>query len=134
MGQRVLLEEALTRSVIGCFFDVYNEFGGGLPEFIYVRALERELTDRGHEVAREVAVPVFYKGRELALLRLDMLVDQRLVIEAKATDTLHPTALRQQCNYLRCTTYEVGLLLHFGPEPKFYPLVCHNSRKKGRIA
>ena len=128
-----MLEEALTRSVIGCFFDVYNYLGGGLPEYVYVRALERELRDRGHEATREVPVPVFYKGRELAVLRLDMLVDQRLVIEAKATDTLHPTALRQHYNYLRCTTYEVGLLLHFGPEPKFYPLVCHNRRKRDRI-
>jgi GxxExxY protein len=129
-----LFEGPLTHSVIGCFYDVYNYFGGGLPEHIYVRALGRELRSRGHRVAREVPVTVFYKSEELATLRLDMVVDDRLVIEAKATDGLPPTALRQLHDYLRCTPYEVGMLLHFGPAPKFYPLVCPNSRTRGRGA
>ena len=132
MQKHRLLEEGLTQSVIGCFFDVYNYFGGGLPEYIYVRALERELRARGHRVEREVAVMVSYKDEELAMLRLDMLVDGCLVIEAKATDDLHPKALRQLYNYLRCTPHEVGLLLHFGSEPKFYRVICHNSQKRRR--
>jgi GxxExxY protein len=134
MSNRVLVEGPLTRSVIGCFFDVYNYFGGGMPEHVYMRALERELRARGHHVAREVPVTVLYKSEALATLRLDMVVDDRLLIEAKATDALHPTALRQLYNYLRCTPHEIGMLLHFGPAPKFYPLVCPNSRKRWRVA
>ena len=133
MKPRDLLEEALTRSVIGCFYDVYNYFGGELPEYVYVRALDREVAMRGHGIRREVSAPVFYKTEQLTTLRLDMLVDERLVIEVKATPTLHSSAMRQLYNYLRCTPYEVGLLLHFGPEPKFYPLVCLNRNKRGRL-
>ena len=57
-----LVEERLTRSVIGAFFEVYNTLGFGFLEHIYVMALERELVERGHRVAREVSVQVHYKG------------------------------------------------------------------------
>jgi GxxExxY protein len=55
---------------------VYNALGFGLVERIYVAALERELRDRDHDVAREVHVPVFYKGAELGKQRIDMIVDE----------------------------------------------------------
>jgi hypothetical protein len=66
-----LVEEALTESVIGAFFDVYNTLGFGFLEHIYVMALERELLARGHHVAREVCVRVRYKGEELAQQRIE---------------------------------------------------------------
>jgi len=60
-----LIEERLTYSVIGAFFDVYNTLGFGFLEHLYVMALERELLARGHRVAREVGVSISYKGEEL---------------------------------------------------------------------
>ena len=86
-------------------------------------ALERELRARDHVVGREVWVPVSYKGEELCRQRIDMIVDERLVVEAKSTHELHKSAPRQVYNYLRATGLQVGLLLHFGPEPAFYRLV-----------
>lgn len=80
-----LLDERLSGSVIGAFFEVYNTLGHGFLEHIYTAALERELAARGHRVAREVTVIVYYKGEELAQQRLDMLVDDRLIIEVKAS-------------------------------------------------
>ena len=130
MARHPLIHESLTAAVIGAFFDVYNELGPGLPEHVHVLALERELVSRGHRVEREVSVPVFYKGRELMTFRIDMLVDGCLVVEAKATDALHPSALRQLYTYLKVTAYEVGLLLHFGPEAKFYRVVSFNEQKR----
>lgn len=62
-----------------------------------------------------------------ATQRLDMIVDDRLVVETKSTYELHRAAHRQVYNYLKATRLEVGLLLHFGPEPKFYRLVCTNN-------
>ena len=59
MRNRELIDEALTRSVIGCFYEVYNYFGGHLPEYIYTRALARELRARGHTVALEAPVIIF---------------------------------------------------------------------------
>jgi GxxExxY protein len=68
-------------------------------------------------------VPVYYKGDVMSRQRIDMIVDQRLVVEAKATHELHKSAPRQVYNYLRATRLQVGLLLHFGPDPAFYRLV-----------
>jgi GxxExxY protein len=126
----VILEEELTRSVIGAFFDAYNVLGYGFLEHVYTRALERELKERGHRVAREVSVPVFYRETILAEQRLDMIVDDRLVVEIKSTHDLNKDARRQVYNYLRATNLEVGLLLHFGPTAQFHRMV-HPHQKKG---
>jgi GxxExxY protein len=116
--------------VIGAFFEVYNTLGYGFLEHIYVLALERELRARGHEVAREVGVRIFYKGEELAYQRLDMVIDGKIVVEKKATARLHAGAPRQVYNYLKATNIEVGLLLHFGREANFYRIVRSNDQKK----
>ena len=121
-----LIHDRLTHSVIGAFFDVYNTLGFGFLEHVYVASLTRELRNRGHEIGREVSVPVFYKGEEVARQRLDMIVDRKLVVETKSTQSLHEGAVRQVSNYLRATSLELGLLLHFGPRPKFYRVVCTN--------
>jgi GxxExxY protein len=111
-----LLEEKLTYAIIGAGFEVHNTLGYGFLEHVYVMALEKELLDRGHRVGREVAIPVFYKGLELCSQRLDMIVDEKVVVEIKATHSLAEDGVRQLSNYLRCTRLEVGLLLHFGPK------------------
>ena len=123
-----LLEGALTDSAIGAFYEVYNTLGFGFMESVYVAALAHELVARGHRVAREVRVDVCYKGVILSGQRLDMVVDDKLVIEVKSTERLHRLAARQVYNYLKATRLEVGLLLHFGPEPSFYRLVSLNAR------
>jgi GxxExxY protein len=127
MSRINLIEERLTRSVIGAFFEVYNSLGFGFLEHIYVMALERELLARGHRVAREVSVHVRYKGHVLGIQRIDMIVDERLVVETKSTLELAKQAQRQVFNYLRATNLEVGLLLHFGPEARFYRLISSNT-------
>lgn len=115
-----LIERATTGSVIGAFFEVYNTLGYGFLEHVYVMALERELRGAGHHVAREAWVRVTYKGSDLTQQRLDLLVDGKVIVETKSTHELPSTARRQIYNYLRATNLQVGILLHFGPEPKFY--------------
>ena len=95
MTRGELFDERLTHSVIGAFFEVYRTLGFGFLEHLYVMALERELLSRGHRVGREVAVPVFYKGELLGTQRLDMVVDERLVVETKSSYDL-PRAARRQ--------------------------------------
>jgi GxxExxY protein len=128
MTQSWLVEERLTHSILRAFYDVYNELGYGFLEHIYVLALERELIARGHVVARELGVTVFYKGEELGSQRMDLVVDGKVVVETKSTQELPKSATRQVHNYLRATKLEVGLLLHFGPEPRFFRLI--NQTKK----
>jgi GxxExxY protein len=123
-----LLEEKLTQSAIGAFFEVYNTLGYGFLEHVYVLALERELRARDHAVDREVGVHVMYKGTTLTSQRLDMIVDGKLVVEVKSTRELHKAAPRQLYNYLRATNLEVGLLFHFGPQPAFHRQICRNAR------
>lgn len=128
-----LIQEGLTHSIIGAFFEVYRSLGFGFLEHVYVMALERELLKRKHVVGREVTVQIMYKGEALCTQRLDMVVDEKVVVEIKATYELHPASQRQLYNYLRATNLEVGLLLHFGREPEFYRLMCRNpSRSAAR--
>jgi GxxExxY protein len=127
-----LLEEALTRSVIGAFYEVHRELGFGFREYLYALALERELVAKGHRVDREVGVMVHYRGEPLAWQTIDMIVHERLVLEIKATERLAPTASTQLFSYLCSTNLEVGLLLHFGREPKFYRVICENRVKRHR--
>jgi GxxExxY protein len=126
---RELLHDGLTRSVIGAFYEVYNTLSHGYLESIYLAALERELRMRGHRVARELSVRVMYKGDEIGMQRLDMVVDGVVVVEAKATHVLHESASRQLYNYLRATNLEVGLLLHFGVKANFFRIVCERHFK-----
>ena len=127
-----LLEERLTHSIIGSFFDVYNYFGFGLLESVYANALTVDLRAKGHKVDREVRVPVFYKGVRIGWQRIDQLVDDKVVVETKASVKLHPTDEQQLRTYLNATRLEIGLLLHFGPTPKFYRFVVSNRKKDSR--
>ena len=131
MSDHALIDATLTESVIGAFYKVYNALGFGFLEQVYMAALERELLARTHKVGRELWVPVQYEGEIISRQRLDMVVDERLVVEAKSTQELHKSAPRQLYNYLRATRVQVGLLLHFGPEPAFYRLV-HTQRSPTR--
>jgi GxxExxY protein len=127
MTNTALIEEALSKSVIGAFYEVYNTLGYGYYEHFYTKALDIELGLRGHKVAREVSFPVVYKTYYLGLQRVDMVVDDKLMVETKSTQELHRGAPRQLFSYLHGSRFEIGLLLHFGPDAKFYPVVCRNS-------
>lgn len=90
MTETTLLERDTTDQVIGAFFDVYNTLGFGFLEHVYSIALERELMARGRLVGREVSIPIQYKGDVLTSQRLDMVVDERVVVEIKSTQVLPP--------------------------------------------
>ena len=127
MTKSPLVEERLTHSIIGAFYEVYNTLGYGFLEQVYILALERELVARRHRVAREVGVRIMYKGDELCSQRIDMIVDEKVVVETKSTFDLHPSAHRQLYSYLQASSLEIGLLLHFGRRANFYRLFCRHT-------
>jgi len=129
---RDLLSPELTEAVIGSFYDVHRQLGFGFREYIYDLALERDLVAKGHRVEREVSVMVFFRGEPLARQTLDMIIDQKLVIEIKSTEFLRPNATSQLFSYLHATNLELGLLLHFGREPKFYRVLYENRLRLRR--
>lgn len=116
MGQ--LIHQELTNEIIGSFFAVYNTFGYGFLETPYVNALTFELRDRGLRVQREVPIELMYKGRKVGLYKADMVVENKVLVETKASGALSEADNRQLFNYLRASKLTVGLLLHFGPSPK----------------
>ena len=122
-----LLERETTHHVIGTFYEVYNTLGFGFLEHVYRDALALELTERGRIVQKEVLVPIWYKGRLLCHQRTDLIVDERVVVEIKSTEVLPPASQRQLRNYLQATSFEVGILMHFGPKPRFFRLVHTNK-------
>ena len=111
------------------FFDVHKELGFGFREYIYSRALYRLLVAKGHRVKREVPVLVYFRGEPLAYERMDMLVDDVVVIENKAREPLDPDAQGQLFAALAATNLEVGLLLHFGKRARFYRVFFENRFK-----
>jgi GxxExxY protein len=121
-----LLERELTSKIIGAFYECYNVLGFGFLETVYRRSMGVELRSMGLPVAEEVPVETTYKGVCVGTYRLDLLVSSRVIVEVKATSVLGPTDKRQLLNYLRASEVEVGLLLHFGPEPAFHRLVSAN--------
>jgi GxxExxY protein len=112
MGE--LLIDELTELVIGCAIAVHTALGPGLLESIYRDCLLIELTFAGIPVSRERSVAIEYRGHRVGSdLRIDLLVDGRLVVEVKATDRLHPVHQAQVITYLKLSGCPAGLLLNF---------------------
>lgn len=125
-----MLESKLTEQLIGAFFVVYRNLGFGFLESNYCAALGIELQRRGIDYEREVTVEVQYEGVPIGRYRVDMVVEGRVLVEIKSTKNLTEADTRQLLNYLKATNLEVGLLLHFGPTPKFHRFLYTNDRKQ----
>ena len=128
------LHSDITERIIGGFFEVYDELGYGFLESNYTEALSRVLTGFGLRVAREVPIDVLFRKRSVGRYRLDMVVDDKVIVEVKATRALVEADERQLQNYLRATPMEVGLLLHFGPKPAVRRRAFTNAAKPNMIA
>ena len=107
----------LSSAVISAAIEVHEVLGPGLLEGIYEAAFCHELSLRGIQVQRQLAVPVFYKGVSLTqALRLDLLIDDTLVVELKSVETLLPIHKAQLLSYLRLAQLQVGLLINFNTQ------------------
>jgi GxxExxY protein len=103
----------LSRRVIGICIDIHRALGAGLPEEAYEEALAMEFEEQGIRFERQYRIPVFYKGRCVARVRLDFLVESMLVLEAKSVEALTPIDRRQVIRYLEVTKLPLGLLVNF---------------------
>ena len=109
-----MLYRELSGAIIGAAIEVHRELGPGLLESIYEHCLARELKEAGIPFLRQHPVPVRYKGELLDLgFRLDLWVDQRIIVEIKAVDLLHEVHRAQLLSYLRLTENKLGLLINF---------------------
>jgi len=124
-----LKHREVTELVIKGFYAVYNELGYGFLENVYESAMEIELTDLRLNVSRQVPIEVYYKRRAVGHYEADIVVNDVVIVELKAAQTLAASHEAQLLNYLKATRFEVGLLLNFGPEPSFKRKAFDNSRK-----
>jgi GxxExxY protein len=128
----MLLDEQITGAIIRIFYRVYDKLGFGFLESVYCEALAYEFTKNGLLFKREPRVVVWYDDARVGRFRADFLVENRIVVEVKATRLLSDADTRQLLNELRCSDKEVGLLLHFGPKAKFHRMLFTNDRKPQR--
>ena len=106
--------DELSEAIIGAAISVHQELGPGLLESIYETCLTHELRAVGLAVSQQVAIPIIYKGIRMPNdLRLDLLVDNRIIVEVKAVEEFHPVHQAQLLTYLKLTDKRVGLLLNF---------------------
>jgi GxxExxY protein len=110
-----MTENELTYQIRGAIWDVYNDLGPGLLESVYEEALSYELEQRGLKIERQKQVPVMYKGNLLKTdLRLDILVEDMIIIELKSVEELKPVFYKQTKTYLKLMDKHIGLLVNFG--------------------
>lgn len=109
----------LSYRVIGCFYEVHRILKSGLLETSYQEALAVELRLCGIACEREVPVALAYKGQRIQGFRLDLVVEDKIIIECKTVDSLHLTHLVQLRNYLRVSGLPLGILLLFGTKATF---------------
>jgi len=106
--------DRVTEAIIGASIDVHRELGPGLLESTYEACLAYELVQRGLKVERQKPLPVVYKGLKLDIgYRVDLLVEDRVIVELKAVDRLEPIHEAQLLSYLRLSGCKVGLLINF---------------------
>ena len=109
-----MTDNELTYEIRGAIFDVYNELGPGLLESVYEEALAFELQQRGLEVARQLEVPILYKSNKLKTpLRLDLMVNNQVIVELKSVEEIKPVFYKQLITYLRLLDKHIGLLGNF---------------------
>ncbi|MGB9104780.1 MAG: GxxExxY protein [Terriglobales bacterium] len=128
--ERRYAHSELTEKIIGVFYEVYNELGYGFIESVYEAAMYKALREKGLDVKRQVAVPVWFRGEQVGNFVADMVVDDAVILELKAAHALDAAHIAQLLNYLRATRIEVGLLLNCGQRPTLRRLVFSNERKK----
>lgn len=114
MADQHYVQSELTREIIGAAIEVHRELGAGLLESAYQICLAHLLRENGLKVETEVRVPLKFRGIELDCdYRLDLLVENAVIVEAKAVEALTPLHEAQLLTYLRLTEPRVGLLMNF---------------------
>jgi GxxExxY protein len=126
----ILKHSDLTKKIIEIFYKVYNQLGYGFLEKVYENALMIEFGKQGLSAAAQAPITVRYDQQIVGEYYADILVENKVLIEIKATSSPAKEHEAQLLNYLKATEIEIGLLLNFGPKPEFKRKAFDNVRKK----
>ncbi|MCU4189339.1 GxxExxY protein [Flavobacterium odoriferum] len=122
--------QELTKSIIGIYYNVYNELGFGFLEKVYHKALLIELKNNGYKIDSEKKVNVYYKNEIVGEYIPDIIINDSVIVELKCVEYLTDIHENQLLNYLKATDCEVGLILNFGKDPQFIRKIFTNDLKK----
>lgn len=125
-----MLHGDLTDLIIKSFYKVYNILGYGFLEKVYENALKVELLKLGLKVEQQKNIKVYYESEQVGEYFADLLINDSVIIELKAAESICEEHEAQLLNYLKATNIEVGLLLNFGKEPQFKRKYFTNDKKK----
>ena len=127
----MLLHEDITAVIIKCFYKVYNTLGYGFLEKVYENALVIELRNEGLICFQQTPVTVFYQEYEVGKYYADINIANLIILEIKAgAGGIIVEHELQLMNYLRATSFQVGLILHFGKTPTFKRKIVSNVLKQ----
>ena len=121
--------EFLTEQIIGAAYNVHKKLGYGFLEKVYENALAIELKKANLDVEQQKPVDVFYDGIKIGNYFADMVVNDLVVLELKAVDSLSEAHEAQLLHYLKSSEYEVGLLINFGTKVTIKRKVFDNENK-----
>lgn len=124
-----MLHSDITEKIIKAFYKVNNQLGFGFLEKVYENAMRIELKKMGCKVSQQQNIKVFYDSEEVGDYFADLLVDDVVIVELKAAESLCEEHEAQLINYLKATKAEVGLLLNFGRKAEFKRKIFTNDRK-----
>lgn len=107
-------ENLLAKMVVQAAFETHSEFGPGLMEHVYECILSHKLREMGLKIQTQLDMPVWYKGIKMDVgYRLDLLVEDKLIVEIKSISQLGPVHFKQTLTYLRLSDKRLGLLINF---------------------
>lgn len=122
-----MLHSKLTEKIIHAFYKVYNILGYGFLEKVYENALVIELQKMGFFITQQYNIKVYYDEKIVGDYFADIIVDDKIIVELKAAESLREEHKTQLINYLKATDKEVGLLLNFGKTPEFKRAIFTNQ-------
>ena len=128
-----MLHSDITEKIIKAFFKANNSLGFGFLEKVYENSMVIELRKMGCKVLQQKNIKVYYEGEVVGDYFADLIVDDLVIVELKAAETIHEDHEAQLINYLRATDIEVGLILNFGKKAEFKRKVFTSARKRTKI-
>ncbi|MEM6628778.1 MAG: GxxExxY protein [Bacteroidota bacterium] len=120
----------LTSEIIRMAYYIHDYFGFGHLESVYEKSLVIKLRKEHFKVERQKSIKVYFEQELVGNFRADIVVEDRVILELKAVEEIHPIHEVQLVNYLKCTGFEVGLLFNFGEKLEFKRKVFSNDRKR----
>lgn len=129
MNEKNFLHSDITDKLIKIFYKVYSKLGFGFLERVYENAMFIELQKTGLIIKRQSPIKVYYDDSQVGLYFADLLIDDKVIVELKASEGLCEEHETQLINYLKATEIEVGILLNFGKKPEIRRKVFNDVYK-----